>query len=94
MSDTEYDFIVVGLGVTGLYTSYILCKNGFSVIGFEADDISGEYPKPSSIETAMWIPEPNIEESLEHWRNLQQEWGHEQFIFPTGGCFVKDVKEG
>ena len=70
MSDTEYDFIVVGLGLTGLYTSYILSKNGFSVIGFEVNDISGEFPKPSSIETAMWMPEPGIDESLEHWRNL------------------------
>jgi len=40
--ETEFDVIVVGLSCAGLSTAYHCAKAGLKVIGFEANEVSGD----------------------------------------------------
>jgi len=41
--DSSYDVIIVGLSCAGLSVAYHCAKKGLKVIGFEENEVSGEF---------------------------------------------------
>jgi len=52
--ETIYDVIVVGLSCTGLSTTYHCSKAGLKVIGFEANEVSGDMGSSSYGSTRIY----------------------------------------
>lgn len=63
----------MGLGVAGLYVSYMAAKNNKSVIAFESNKSSGENPTSSSCETSIWTPDEQAPQYLQGWSDLEKD---------------------
>ena len=91
---TEYDAIVVGLGVTGGAAVYQLARRGQRVLGldgFPAGHTNGSSHGESRIIRAAYYEHPSylplVARAYALWAELQEEAG-EELVRPSGGLFV------
>lgn len=86
------DYVVVGGGITGVWTAYHLARRGGEVLLIERDRLAPPSPRSSSGEHAKAFRSAYGRdrrmtrlclESLQHWRQLEQEAGCELLV-PSG----------
>lgn len=82
MESESYDVIVVGLSCAGLSTALHAAKSGLKVIGFEANEISGDMGSSSYGTTRIYrrihsnkLHTKLMGETYEYWKMLEDESG-------------------
>ena len=92
---TQYDVIVVGLGVMGCATSYTLARNGVRVLGIDRyappHALGSSHGKTRMIREAYFehsLYVPLVRRAYQLWQELGHEAGGKTFLKKTGGIYI------